>query len=78
MGAPTVVSVDQANLRWRPGRAGSRSTFPATCRAVRDRLHAAGIETFEADVRFAVRYLIERGIKAGCAIEGEATAQARP
>src|SRR5690606_12362415 len=28
--------------------------------------------TFEADVRFAIRYLIERGIKGGCAIEGEA------
>jgi DNA polymerase-2 len=40
---------------------------------LRDRLHAAGIETFEADVRFAVRYLIDRGIKGGCEIEGEWT-----
>ncbi len=38
----------------------------------RDRLHAAGIDTFEADVRFASRYLIERGIKGGCEITGEA------
>ena len=45
-----------------------------TCPALRDRLHDAGIDTFEADVRFAVRYLIERGIKGGCEIEGEATA----
>jgi DNA polymerase II len=45
---------------------------PPDVPAVRDRLHAAGIETFEADVRFAVRYLIERGIKGGCEIEGEA------
>jgi DNA polymerase II len=37
---------------------------------VRDRLQAAGIETFEADVRFAVRYLIELGIKGGVEIEG--------
>ena len=37
---------------------------------LRDRLHEAEIETFEADVRFAVRYLIERGIKGGCEIEG--------
>ena len=50
--------------------ARSRSTAPPTCRPLRDRLHAAGIETFEADVRFAVRYLIERGIKGGCEIEG--------
>ncbi|MGO9512108.1 MAG: DNA polymerase II [Steroidobacteraceae bacterium] len=41
---------------------------------VRDRLHAAGIDTFEADVRFAVRYLVERGVKGGCEIEGEAVA----
>src|SRR5258706_6102115 len=41
---------------------------------LRDRLHAAGIDTFEADVRFAVRYLIERGIKGGCEIEGDGTA----
>ncbi|MCA1851283.1 MAG: DNA polymerase II [Beggiatoa sp.] len=41
---------------------------------LRDRLHAAGIETFEADVRFAARYLIERGIRGGCEIEGAAVA----
>jgi DNA polymerase II len=39
---------------------------------LRDRLQAAGIETFEADVRFVSRYLIERGIKGGCEIEGQA------
>ncbi|MGD8417874.1 MAG: DNA polymerase II [Pseudomonadales bacterium] len=39
---------------------------------VRDALHARGIPTFEADVRFAVRYLIDRGIKGGCRIRGEA------
>jgi len=47
---------------------------PSDVPALRDRLHAAGIDTFEADVRFAVRYLIERGIKGGCEIEGNATA----
>jgi len=47
---------------------------PPEVPGVRDRLHAAGIETFEADVRFAMRYLIERGIKGGCEIEGEAVA----
>lgn len=39
----------------------------------RDRLHGQGIDTFEADVRFAVRYLIERGIQGGCEIEGDVT-----
>lgn len=47
---------------------------PSDVPALRDRLHAAGIDTFEADVRFAVRYLIERGIKGGCEIEGQASA----
>ena len=45
--------------------------IPQDVPALRDRLHAAGIETFEADVRFALRYLIDRGVKGGCEIEGE-------
>ncbi|MGA2778713.1 MAG: DNA polymerase II [Steroidobacteraceae bacterium] len=47
---------------------------PSDVPGIRDRLQAAGIETFEADLRFAVRYLIDRGIKGGCEIEGEAVA----
>jgi len=47
---------------------------PGDVPPVRDRLHASGIDTYEADVRFAVRYLIERGIKAGCTIDGAPTA----
>ena len=43
---------------------------PQDIPGLRDRLHAAGIETFEADVRFAVRYLIDRGVKGGCEIDG--------
>ncbi|MCY3620903.1 MAG: DNA polymerase II [Gammaproteobacteria bacterium] len=37
---------------------------------LRDRLHRDGVETFEADVRFAVRYLIDRDIRGGCEIVG--------
>jgi DNA polymerase II len=67
------------------GSPGERRTFdgrpvhrveaaiPAEVPDLRERLHAAGIETFEADVRFALRYLIERGIKGGCEIEGPGT-----
>ena len=47
---------------------------PGDVPPVRDRLHASGIDTYEADVRFAVRYLIERRIKAGCTIDGEPSA----
>ena len=46
--------------------------IPSDVPAVRDRLHNNGIDTFEADVRFPVRYLIERGIKGACGIEGPA------
>jgi len=46
---------------------------PGDVPPLRDRLHSAGIDTFEGDVRFAVRYLIERGVKGGCEIEGEPT-----
>ena len=55
------------------GRATRRVSVatPADAPPVRDRLHARGIETFEADVRFAIRYLIDRDIKGGCSIEGE-------
>ncbi len=44
---------------------------------LRDRLHEQGIRTFEADVRFAVRYLIDRGVRGGCEIAGASTPGAR-
>ncbi len=40
---------------------------------LRDRLHDHGIRTLEADVRFAVRYLIDRDIRGGCEIAGAST-----
>jgi len=46
--------------------------IPSDVPTIRDRLHASDIDTFEADVRFPVRYLIERGIKGACVIEGKA------
>ncbi len=52
--------------------------IPADVPPLRERLHDTGIETFEADVRFAARYLIERGIKAGCEIDGGEAMNADP
>ncbi len=46
---------------------------PGDAPAVRDRLHAHDIDTFEADVRFAYRFLIDRGIRNGLEIRGEPT-----
>ena len=44
---------------------------PSDAPRVRDRLHKAGLATFEADVRFAVRFLIDRGIRGALEIRGE-------
>jgi DNA polymerase II len=64
-----------ADRRTFEGNAASRvdTEVPSDVPPLRDKLHAAGIETYEADVRFASRYLIERDIKGGCEIEGEPT-----
>ena len=61
---------------WRTfdGQAAARVErgLPGDVPLLRDSLHAAGVDTFEADVRFANRYLIDRRIKASCVVEGEA------
>jgi DNA polymerase-2 len=44
---------------------------PADAPPLRDRLTREGIACYEADVRFAMRYLIDRGIRGALAIEGE-------
>lgn len=46
--------------------------IPADAPALRDRMHGLGVRTFEADLRFAQRYLIDRGIRGACWIEGKA------
>src|SRR5690606_192054 len=44
---------------------------PGDAPPLRDALHGMGIDTYEADVRFAVRYLIDRDIKGACLIDGD-------
>ena len=48
-------------------------SVPQDAPRLRDRLREHGIRTFEADVRFAVRYLIDRDIRGGCEIAGAST-----
>jgi len=43
---------------------------PADTAPLRDRLVASGIPCYEADIRFAIRYLIDHGLRGGVAIEG--------
>jgi DNA polymerase-2 len=71
LGAPPPQVIDRRTFDGAPVCRLEVET-PSDVPVLRDRLHQAEIETFEADVRFAVRYLIERGIKGGCEIEGPA------
>ena len=45
-------------------------THPRRAPALRNRLHRAGVRTYQADVRFAYRYLIDRGIRSAVRIHG--------
>lgn len=69
--APEPIAVDKRTFDGAPA-CRIEVDVPPEVPPLRDRLHAAGIDTYEADVRFAVRYLMDRGIKGGCEIEGEA------
>src|SRR6185312_1514715 len=73
LGAPQPKPDDKRTFSGAPVSRIEMQT-PPDVPALRDRLHDGGIDTFEADVRFAMRYLIERGIKGSCEIEGPATA----
>ncbi|MEM8962623.1 MAG: DNA polymerase II [Acidobacteriota bacterium] len=44
--------------------------LPGNTPNLRDHLHRAGLPTYEADVRFARRYLIDRGLRASIVIDG--------
>jgi DNA polymerase-2 len=46
--------------------------LPGDVPAVRSRLREAGVECFEADLRFAYRFLIDHGIRGGFTVEGSA------
>lgn len=48
--------------------------LPADAPALRDRLVSAGIPCYEADIPFATRYLVDRGIRGSLEIEGESRA----
>ena len=43
---------------------------PQEAPPLRERLHRAGLPTYEADVRFAYRHLIDRGIRSAVRIDG--------
>jgi DNA polymerase-2 len=69
LGARRQVPTDQVTLLGRPVvRVEVRQ--PADTPPLRDRLDKAGIRTYEADVRFAMRHLIDHGIRGSLEIRG--------
>ena len=70
LGAGRQAAADGVTLAGQPVVAIEVPT-PSDTPPLRDRLIAAGITTYEADVRFAMRYLIDRGIRGSLEIEGE-------
>ncbi len=46
--------------------------LPGDVPPLRERLHSHGAESYEADVRFAYRFLLDRGLRGGVTLAGEA------
>lgn len=69
LGAPWLVETDRTTFAGEPVDRVEVAK-PPQAPPLRNRLEAAGIRTFEADVRFAVRYLIDRGIRGSLEIRG--------
>lgn len=72
LGTAPGMSVEVRDLRGLDGAPVARVVLPlpSAVSALRDRLSRAGIETYEADIRFAYRYLIDHGVRALASIEG--------
>lgn len=66
------AAVAPSELRDLAGGAVARveCALPGDVPPLRERLAARGVRAFEADVRFAQRYLIDRGLRAGVEIDG--------
>jgi len=69
-GAHRQLPTDQVTLLGRPV-VRVEVALPSDTPPLRDRLAKAGIPTHEADVRFALRLLIDRGIRGALLIHGE-------
>jgi len=70
LGAPRPVPTGLRTLRGEPV-VRIELPLPLDTLPLRERLAAAGIPCFEADIPFATRYLVDRGIRASLEIEGE-------
>jgi DNA polymerase-2 len=71
LGASRQSATDQVTLETRRPVVRVEVHEPADAQRLRDRLAKAGIPTYEADVRFAMRHLIDRGIRGSLEIRGD-------
>ena len=69
LGARPLAPTDHVTLEGRPVVRVEVAT-PSDAPPLRNRLARAGIAAHEADVRFAMRYLIDRGIRGSLALTG--------
>jgi DNA polymerase II len=76
---PTGSRVEPTDLLDLAGGALARveTAVPSDLPGLRERLGNAGIPCLEADVRFAHRFLVDRGLRAGVAIDGAAEGDER-
>ena len=72
LGVQRIVPSDRHSMTGEPVVRVEVPT-PSDTPLLRERLHRGGVDTFEADVRFAMRYLIDKGIRGALSIEGEWT-----
>ena len=70
LGAAPLAAGDRRTLAGAPVLRVEVPTPPETP-PLRNRLETAGVTTFQADIRFAMLYLIERGIRGSLAVRGE-------
>jgi DNA polymerase-2 len=73
LGAGRITPTGKVSLEGRPVARVEVGT-PSDTLPLRERLTRAGIPCHEADIRFAMRYLIDRGIRGSLSIRGEARA----
>ena len=77
--ATPSLQLSDSVLRTFAGEPVLRATtgLPGEVPPLRNRLESTGVECFEADVRFAYRYLIDRGIRGAFTVHGPAERHAR-
>ncbi len=69
LGAKTIVATERVSFDGQPV-ARVELRVPPDTPALRERLTLGGVRCYEADVRFAMRFLIDRGIRGSLAIDG--------